>query len=61
MQATIASPHFPLTEALDTAAAIGDDRATIFSPGNGSITIFETDGTRLSLIEKGREAETVVR
>ncbi len=42
-------------------AATGDDRATIFSPGNGSITIFETDGSQLTLIEKGREAETVVR
>jgi len=42
-------------------AAMGDDRATIFQPANGSITIFETDGRTLSLIEKGREAETVVR
>lgn len=42
-------------------AALGDDRATLFSPANGSITIFETDGTILRLIEKGREAETVVR
>ena len=42
-------------------AATGDDRATLFQPANGSITIFETDGTRLRLIEKGREAETVVR
>lgn len=42
-------------------AALGDDRATLFQPANGSITIFETDGSRLSLIEKGREAETVVR
>jgi broad specificity phosphatase PhoE len=42
-------------------AATGDDRATLFQPANGSITIFETDGTRLSLIEKGREGESVVR
>jgi len=42
-------------------AALGDDRAALFQPANGSITIFETDGSRLSLIEKGREAETVVR
>lgn len=42
-------------------AATGDARATVFSPANGSITIFETDGTKLTLIEKGREAETVVR
>lgn len=42
-------------------AATGDDRATLFSPANGSITIFETDGARLTLIEMGREAETAVR
>jgi broad specificity phosphatase PhoE len=42
-------------------AATGDDRATVFSPANGSITILETDGTRLTLVEKGREGVTVVR
>ena len=42
-------------------AALGDDRATLFSPANGSITVLESDGRALTLIEKGREAETVVR
>lgn len=42
-------------------AATGDDRATLFSPANGSITVIETDGHKLTLIEKGREAATVVR
>ncbi len=42
-------------------AGKGDGRATLFSPANGSITILETDGRTLTLIEKGREAETVVR
>ncbi len=42
-------------------AATGDSRATLFQPANGSITIFETDGVSLRLIEKGREAESVVR
>ena len=42
-------------------AALGDDRATLFSPANGSITVLESDGRTLTLIEKGREAETVVR
>lgn len=37
-------------------AAVGDDRVTAFSPDNCSITIFETDGSRLSLIERGSEA-----
>lgn len=42
-------------------AATHDDRATIFSPANGSITILETNGQTLKLIEKGQEAATVVR
>ena len=42
-------------------AATNDDRLVSFSPANGSITILETDGKRLHLIEKGQEADTVVR
>ena len=42
-------------------AAIGDDRLVSFMPANASITILETDGQRLTLIEKGREAQSVVR
>ncbi|MCC6921134.1 MAG: histidine phosphatase family protein [Alphaproteobacteria bacterium] len=42
-------------------AALDDDTVVHFSPGNGSITVLETDGRRLTLIEKGREAATVVR
>ena len=37
-------------------AATGDDRAVVFSPDNCSVTVFETDGTNLKLIEKGAEA-----
>lgn len=37
-------------------AAVGDDRVTAFSPENCSITIFETDGSRLTLVERGAEA-----
>lgn len=37
-------------------AAVGDDRVTAFSPENCSITIFGTDGNRLTLIERGAEA-----
>lgn len=37
-------------------AALGDDRAVVFSPDNCSVTIFETDGHALRLIEKGVEA-----
>lgn len=42
-------------------AALGDDSVTLFTPANASITILDTDGSRLTLVEKGREAETVVR
>jgi broad specificity phosphatase PhoE len=37
-------------------AAIGEDRVVVFSPDNCSVTVFETDGTKLSLVEKGHEA-----
>lgn len=42
-------------------AAAGDDAVVCFRPANASITILETDGARLRLIEKGAEAETIVR
>lgn len=34
-------------------AATGDHRVVVFSPDNCSVTIFETDGSNLKLIEKG--------
>jgi broad specificity phosphatase PhoE len=37
-------------------AALGDDQVVVFSPDNCSVTVFETDGTGLKLIEKGAEA-----
>jgi broad specificity phosphatase PhoE len=36
--------------------ATGGDAVTLFSPDNCSVTIFETDGSKLCLIEKGGEA-----
>ena len=41
-------------------AALGDDRLVAFRPDNCSVTVFETKGSSLSLVEKGREAETKV-
>jgi broad specificity phosphatase PhoE len=38
----------------------GDERVESFRPDHASITILETDGARLSLIAKGREAATKV-
>lgn len=37
-------------------AATGDDRVVVFSPDNCSVTVFETAGKTLRLIEKGQEA-----
>jgi broad specificity phosphatase PhoE len=37
-------------------AAAGDDRVVAFSPDNCSVTIFESDGATLRLVEKGNEA-----
>jgi len=37
-------------------AAMGDHRVVAFSPDNCSVTILETDGQSLRLIEKGHEA-----
>ena len=41
-------------------AATDDDRVLIFRPDNGSITILETDGVSLRLVQRGAEAETQV-
>ncbi|HZD26542.1 MAG TPA: histidine phosphatase family protein, partial [Alphaproteobacteria bacterium] len=40
--------------------ALGDDRVVQFRPDNGSITVLESDGARLSVVELGAEAETTV-
>lgn len=37
-------------------AATGDDRVVAFSPDNCSVTVLETEGGKLTLIEKGHEA-----
>jgi broad specificity phosphatase PhoE len=37
-------------------AALGDDRVVAFSPDNCSVTVLETDGAKLRLIERGAEA-----
>ncbi len=51
--------HFVAINAA-VSAATGDDRVLSFRPDNASITIFETDGERLTLVERGAEAETRV-
>ena len=42
-------------------ASIGDDRVVCFKPAHASITILETKGRVISLVELGETAETTVR
>jgi broad specificity phosphatase PhoE len=37
-----------------------DDRVVVFSPDNCSVTVFDTDGQSLKLIERGHEGATRV-
>lgn len=37
-------------------AAVDDEKVVVFSPENCSVTVFDTDGSRLSLVERGSEA-----
>ena len=41
-------------------AATGSDKVVSFRPDNASVTILYTDGEKLALVEKGREADTLV-
>ncbi|MGX1196585.1 histidine phosphatase family protein [Parvibaculum sp. MBR-TMA-1.3b-4.2] len=56
---TVIFSHFI---AINVAAGIAmeDDRLVTFKPDNCSVTVFETGGGTLRLIEKGREAVTKV-
>jgi len=49
--------------AINAAAghATGDDRVINFRPDNCSCTVLDSDSERLTLVELGRERETVVR
>lgn len=56
---TVIFSHFI---AVNVAAglATGDDRLVSFRPDNCSVTVFETKGNTIKLVEQGREAETKV-
>lgn len=58
-QDTVIFSHFI---AINVAAgrALADDRVVCFRPDNCSVTVFDTKGGRLALVEQGREAETKV-
>jgi broad specificity phosphatase PhoE len=53
------SHYVAINVALGTA--IGDDRVMCFSPAHASVTILETNGRSLSLVELGDTAQTAVR
>lgn len=42
-------------------ASIGDDRVMCFNPAHASVTVLETNGRVMSLVELGTTAETTVR
>lgn len=52
---TVVFSHYVAINVI-AGAATGDHRVVAFSPDNCSVTIFETDGQSLRLIEKGHEA-----
>jgi broad specificity phosphatase PhoE len=51
--------HFVAINAV-VSLLTGDDRVVSFRPDHTSITVLETDGKALTLVEKGREASTGV-
>ena len=52
---TVVFSHYVAINVI-AGAATGDDRVVVFSPDNCSVTIVETDGQSLRLIEMGHEA-----
>ena len=57
---TVVVTHYIAINAA-VGAATGDDRVMNFRPDNCSCTMLDTDGHCLTLVELGRERETVVR
>lgn len=56
---TVVFSHF-IAINVAAGAAMEDNRLVTFRPDNCSVTVFEAKGSSLSLVEKGREAETKV-
>lgn len=54
-QDTVIFSHYVAINVL-AGAALKDDRVIVFSPDNCSVTVLETNGERLRLVEKGNEA-----
>jgi len=51
--------HYVATNAV-VSQVLGDPKVLAFRPDHASITVLETDGDRLTLVELGREAATSV-
>ena len=56
---TVIFSHFIPINVL-AAAALGTPRVVSFRPANGSITVFETAGGAIRLVEQGREVASRV-
>jgi broad specificity phosphatase PhoE len=56
---TVVVSHF-IAINVAVGAAQNDERLTLFWPSNGSITVMETDGANLSLLELGQDSKTEV-
>ena len=56
---TVVVTHYIAINAA-VGVATGDDRVVSFGPDNCSCTVLESDGQRLTLVELGRQRETVV-
>jgi broad specificity phosphatase PhoE len=54
-QDTVVFSHYVAINVL-MGAAVGDDNVVVFSPENCSVTVFDNEGGKLRLIEKGSEA-----
>jgi broad specificity phosphatase PhoE len=54
-QDTVIFSHYVAINVI-AGTALGDDRVVVFSPDNCSVTVFDADGGRLRLVEKGNEA-----
>jgi broad specificity phosphatase PhoE len=56
---TVVVTHFVAIN-VAVGAATGDDRVMSFRPANCSVTVVESDGATLRLVERGREGESTV-
>ncbi|HBM88422.1 MAG TPA: histidine phosphatase family protein, partial [Rhodobiaceae bacterium] len=56
---TVIFSHFIAINAA-VGHALDDPRVICFRPDNCSVTVFETQGDKLSVLEQGNEAETKV-